>query len=84
MHEGEAEEVHFPVDELTDRERQVFQMLGQGLSVEAIADRLDLTRKTVETHRRRTKEKLGYETIDEVVSHAARWVLGAKSGDEKS
>ena len=84
MQEGETEAVHFPVDELTDRERQVFQMLGQGLSIEAIADRLDLTRKTVETHRRRTKEKLGYETIDEVVSHAARWVLGAKSGDKQS
>jgi len=84
MQEGQADEVHFPVDELTDRERQVFQMLGQGLTIEDIADQLDLTRKTVETHRRRTKEKLGYETIDEVVSHAARWVLGAEKGDEPS
>jgi len=64
----------FPIDELTGRELQVFRMLGQGLAVEAIGDRLDLNRKTVETYRRRVKEKLGYERVDDVVSHAARWV----------
>lgn len=72
---GEAEAIHFPVDELTDREREVFQMLGEGISIGDIADRLGVARKTVETHRRRVKEKLGYSTIDDVVAHAARWVL---------
>ena len=73
---GEAEAIHFPVDELTDREREIFRMLGEGTSTETIADRLGVARKTVETHRRRVKEKLGYSTIDDVVAHAARWVLG--------
>jgi len=41
--------------------------------MEEIADRLGLARKTVETYRRRAKEKLGYERVDQVVSHAARW-----------
>ena len=84
MQKGGAEEVHFPVDELSDRELEVFRMLGQGLDIETIADRLGLTRKTIETHRRRAKEKLGYDTIDEVVAHAARWVLGAGSAEEQS
>jgi DNA-binding CsgD family transcriptional regulator len=44
------------------------------MSVVEIAGQLDLARKTVETHRRRAKEKLGYERIDDLVSHAARWV----------
>lgn len=84
MQESGAEEVHFPVDELSDRELEVFRMLGQGLNMETIADRLGLTRKTIETHRRRAKEKLGYDTIDEVVAHAARWVLGAGSEEKQS
>lgn len=73
MQGGEAE-VCFPIDELTSRELRVFRMLGKGMSVVEIADQLDLARKTVETHRRRAKEKLGYERIDDLVSHAARWV----------
>jgi len=84
MQKGGAEEVHFPVDELSDRELEVFRMLGQGLDMETIAERLGLTRKTIETHRRRAKEKLGYDTIDEVVAHAARWVLGAGNAEEQA
>jgi DNA-binding NarL/FixJ family response regulator len=64
----------FPIDELSDRELEVFRMLGQGLSTEAIASRLSLTRKTVETHRRVVKEKLGYESVTGVLSHAFRWM----------
>lgn len=73
MQSGQGEEVRFPIDDLTSRELRVFRMLGQGLGVEEIAGRLGLARKTVETYRRRAKEKLGYEKIDQVVSHAARW-----------
>jgi DNA-binding NarL/FixJ family response regulator len=78
MQNGQGEEVSFPIDELTGRELRVFCMLGNGLTVEEIADRLDLNRKTVETYRRRAKEKLGYETVDDVVSHAARWIQAGK------
>lgn len=71
---GAGRKVQFPIDELTDRELEVFQMMGQGLSTEAIAGRLGLAQKTIETYRRVCKEKLGYETIGEVLSHAVRWV----------
>jgi DNA-binding NarL/FixJ family response regulator len=70
---GQGEEVRFPIDDFTNRELRVFRMLGQGLTIDAISDRLGLARKTVETYRRRAKEKLGYEKIDQVLSHAARW-----------
>jgi DNA-binding NarL/FixJ family response regulator len=76
MRSDGEEEVHFPIDELTDRELHVFRTMGRGLTANAIADRLGIARKTVDTHRRRIKEKLGYQTTDEVVAHAARWVLG--------
>lgn len=62
-----------PVEQLTDRELTVFRMMGTGESVREIADRLDLSRKTVETYRRRAKEKLGYETVDELLRFAIEW-----------
>ena len=69
----------YAVDALTDREMAVFQMVGQGLTVGQIADRLSLNRKTVETYRRRAKEKLGFDTVAELVQFAIRWMQGAPS-----
>lgn len=62
-----------PTEQFTDRELTVFKMIGSGQSVPDIADRLDLSRKTVETYRRRAKEKLGYETVDELLQFAVEW-----------
>ena len=67
----------FEVDALTDREMTVFQMLGEGYSLEDITERLRLSRKTVETYRRRAKEKLGYNTISQLLQHAVQWKLGS-------
>lgn len=69
----------FAVDELTDRELAVFHMLGEGLSVDEIADRLGLSRKTVEAYRRRAKEKLGLDTVSELLQHAVHWASGRKT-----
>ena len=66
----------FAVDQLTDREMAVFQMLGEGISIEDIADQLSLSRKTVETYRRRAKEKLGFDTISELVQFSVAWQRG--------
>ena len=54
----------------------VFQMLGEGYTVDEIADRLSLSRKTVETYRRRAKEKLGYRSVAELLQHAVQWRHG--------
>lgn len=63
----------FALDQLTDREMAVFQMMGQGQSVKEIAHQLHLNRKTVETYRRRAKEKLEYDSIADLLQFAIRW-----------
>jgi len=63
-------------EQLTDREMTVFKKLGEGLSVRDIAEELDLSRKTVETYRRRAKEKLGFESVDELLQYAVQWTFG--------
>lgn len=63
-------------EQLTDREMTVFQKLGQGESVRDIAEELDLSRKTIETYRRRAKEKLGFDTVDELLQYAVQWTYG--------
>jgi DNA-binding NarL/FixJ family response regulator len=80
---GRTAEPSFAIDELTDREMAVFQMLGQGYSVQEIQDRLSLSRKTIETYRRRAKEKLGYDTVSELLQYAVQWTYGQGThGDE--
>lgn len=73
---GRSSEPSFAIDELTDREMAVFQMLGQGYSVQEIQDRLSLSRKTIETYRRRAKEKLGFDTVSELLQYAVQWTYG--------
>lgn len=69
-------ELSFPVDELTGREKQVFELLGAGRTAEEIQEQLDLSRKTIETYRRRAKEKLGCETIPALLQYAVQWTYG--------
>jgi DNA-binding NarL/FixJ family response regulator len=62
-----------PVEELSDREFEIFELLGDGLSTQQIADRLHLSMKTVDAHRANIKEKLKVKTTNELISFAARW-----------
>ena len=71
-------------EELTDREMAVFQMLGEGHSMNDIADELDLSRKTIETYRRRAKEKLGFDTVSELLQYAVQWSFGRGQLDGKT
>ncbi len=71
---GSGETETAPLEKLTDRELTVFRKIGEGYSVRQIADQLDLNRKTIETYRRRAKEKLGHETVEELLRHAVQWV----------
>ena len=66
----------FAIDELTERERTVFTLLGKGYSVAEITDTLRIEAKTVETYRRRAKEKLGLQTVGELLQYALRWTQG--------
>jgi DNA-binding NarL/FixJ family response regulator len=59
-----------PMDRLTDRELEVFRMIGAGLSVKEIADKLCLSAKTVEAHREHIKEKLSFKNSAELLRFA--------------
>jgi DNA-binding NarL/FixJ family response regulator len=62
-----------PFDILTDRELEVFQLVGRGLTSGDIARRLNLSVKTVGTYRERIKDKLGFKHCGELVRIAVLW-----------
>jgi len=61
------------VERLSDREFDVFQFLGQGLSAHEIGARLHLCAKTIDAHRANIKRKLLIKTTSELISYAAQW-----------
>ncbi len=63
-----------PMEKLTDREFEIFQLIGQGRSTQEIAKQLHLSAKTVEVHRLHIKEKLELKTSSELIRQAVRWV----------
>jgi DNA-binding NarL/FixJ family response regulator len=65
---------NYSVDRLTNRELEVFRLIGTGVTSAEIANNLHISRKTVETHRTRIKEKLGAATAAELVIQAATWL----------
>jgi DNA-binding NarL/FixJ family response regulator len=62
-----------PIGLLSDREIEVFQMLGQGIETRRIAETLHLSPKTVQVYCGRIKEKLGLENATELIREAVRW-----------
>jgi DNA-binding NarL/FixJ family response regulator len=62
-----------PLEGLSDRELEVFQLIGQGKTMKEIGDELHLSPKTVEVHRSRIREKLKIASAAELISYAARW-----------
>lgn len=67
--------VESPVEGLSDRELEVFQLIGQGKTMKEIADELHLSPKTIEVHRSHIREKLRITSAAELISYAARWSL---------
>ena len=63
-----------PVEALSDRQFEIFQMIGQGKATRSIAEELHVSVKTVDAHRANIKEKLGLRTGNELVRYAVRWV----------
>ena len=63
-----------PIKQLTDREFEVFQLIGQGKSTQDISAQLHLSPKTVDVHRANIKQKLGLKDATALVRHAVRWV----------
>ena len=63
-----------PIDRLTDRELEVVQLIGRGLSSREIAESLNLSVKTIESHRAHVKEKLNLRNATELVQFSVQWV----------
>ncbi len=62
------------IDNLSDREMHVFQLIGSGLGTKKIAHALNLSVKTIETHRENIKRKLGLNSGQQLVERATRYV----------
>lgn len=63
----------FGIDMLSDREMEVFQLIGDGYSTREIAQRLSLSPKTIDSYREHLKLKLGLSTGAELIRHAIQW-----------
>jgi len=67
-----------PVADLSDRELEVFRLVGEGHGTRQIAEELHLSVKTVETYQAHIKEKLSLRNSRELVQHAIEWHLTEK------
>lgn len=74
MARGQKDITQSPIDLLSDRELEVFELTGKGNSTREIADKLHLSVKTVESYRARIKTKLNLENATELMMHAVKWV----------
>ena len=63
------------IDGLSNRELQVFELIGEGVSTSQIAKQLNLSVKTIETHQAHIKKKLGLSSAHELTQRAIRWVM---------
>lgn len=73
--QGKKGAVFSPVERFSPREREILELLGRGMGTRDIAARLDISPKTVETHRGHMKEKLGVRSTGELVRFALDWVI---------
>lgn len=68
-----------PEELLSDREFEIFQLIGQGYGTRQIADELSLSIKTVESHREHIRDKMHLASTFELVQSAIHWVASANS-----
>ena len=67
-----------PLAKLSDRELEVYRLIGAGHSTRQIADELHVSTKTVESYQAHIKEKLALRNARELVQHAVEWSVNAK------
>jgi len=74
MMAGPKGEGKSPIEILSNRELEVFQLIGQGFSRGEIADLLHLSVKTIGTYRENIKRKMNLKTATELMKHAVTWI----------
>jgi len=70
---GRAEGLH-SVETLSDRELEVFRLIGRGYGTRQMADELSISMKTIESHREHIREKMGLKNTFELVQQAIHWI----------
>lgn len=80
MASGHENLAQSPLEILSDRELEVFELTGRGFGTRDIAEKLHLSVKTVESYRARIKIKLNLGNAAELMQHAVQWVESEKSG----
>ena len=78
--EGAHHGILSPVEHLSDRELEVFRLLGQGQTTAQVADALSISPKTVQAYCARIKDKLGLTNVNELLRAAVRWLEGSAPG----
>jgi DNA-binding NarL/FixJ family response regulator len=68
-----SREVVDPVDQLSDREMEVFELIGDGYTTRQIAEHLNLSVKTIDSYREHLKVKLNIDDAPHLLQHAIRW-----------
>ena len=76
---GSAAEAKDPISELSDREFEVFALIGQGKNTGQIAETLRISTKTVDVHKMNIRTKLGMNETSELAYFAIRWAEGNKT-----
>jgi DNA-binding NarL/FixJ family response regulator len=72
--EGKSDAKTLPEGALSDRELQVFQLIGRGHGTRQIAEELHISAKTVESYRAHIKVKMNLNNAHELTQHAVHWV----------
>jgi DNA-binding NarL/FixJ family response regulator len=75
---GRKPEERPAIESLSDREFEAFQLIGEGMTTESIAQTMHVSPKTVETFRARIKDKLGISNLTELIQRAAQWVVESR------
>jgi DNA-binding NarL/FixJ family response regulator len=72
---GQKRQGETGLERLTDRELDVFERIGRGLSTREIAEELHISIKTVQTHRSNIQEKFGSDTVEKLMRRAVLWTI---------
>jgi len=67
-----------PVEQLSNRELEVFEFIGQGLKTREVAERLNLSVKTIETYIAHIICKMSFKDSRDLFKHAIQWIMGEK------
>jgi len=71
---GVSKKIGSPIETLSDRELEVFRMIGEGFNTREMAEKLHLSVKTIETYRAHIKDKLALQDASELLRAAIQWV----------